>query len=167
MPLFYGHPNFPQRSCHFSDRPCRIVFHIVCHTAHYSSSFYLLLHLATSADRRTAPRVLGPTLPLLKATWPPANSAISVSSNLGINTGIFSPPPHCALFIFPVHWVPFLRAILAKVGHNGRDAADSSPFGLCGGNEDRSQFLLLAPEAQKVTADSSSVLGLIWLSEHI
>lgn len=109
---------------------------------HYSFSFHLLLHFAISADHGTASHVLDPTLPLLKAAQPLVNSAISksVSRNLGINTGLFP--------------------------HNGHSAADTSPFELCGG-KDISQFLLLSPEAQKVTADPSLVPGLIWLSKHV
>lgn len=134
-------------------------FVVQCIT-HLSS---LLLHLATSDDHGTAPHVLGLILPLLQAARPPASSAISksVHRNLGIVTGLVPPPPLSALCSLPVHWVPFLRAILAKVGHNGHNAADTSPFRLCGGNEDRS------PEAQKVAAEPSLVPGLVWRSKHV
>lgn len=60
----HGHPNILWQSCHFSDHhPCHTIFPTVCHTLCYSFSFYLLLHLTTSADSGTVT-----TLPLLKAT---------------------------------------------------------------------------------------------------
>lgn len=84
---------------------------------------------------------------------------------MGIS-GLFPSPLLCALRIFPIH-EGFVRANLATAGHDGHNAADTSLFGLSRDNEDRSQFLLFAPNAQKVTADHSLLPALIWLNKHI
>lgn len=157
-----GHPNILWRSCHFSDHhPCHTILLIASHTLCYSFSFYLLLHLATSADSGTVT-----TLSLLNATrsqlvQPFQNQLAEIWGFL-----VFFHPLCCALCIFLIHQ-EFVRVNLATAGHNGHNAAATSLFGLCSGNEDRSQFLLFAPNMQDVTVDHSLLPALIWWGKHI
>lgn len=135
-------------------------------TAHYPSSLQLLLHWATSALRGTATPV---PAQLCHGCKPGGLQLIQPSPHQLAelhDTHWTSPPPlFFALCIFPGHQVPFLRAVLAKAGHDdGHDAAGTSPLDSAAAvRADLSSSCL----PQKVTADSSLVPGLIWLSKHI